>query len=208
MTAAALRLPPVLPEAPASAEALRAAVPGARVTVVGGARSGLSVARLLARRGADVFLSDHGAAEAGTAEALARDGVGSEFGGHTARALDCDWVVLSPGVPTTSDLVQTALRQRQPVYSEIEVASWFCPGPIVAVTGSNGKTTTTSLVAHVCATDGRAHVVQLQLRAGAELARRPVVGPVIKLERKYVPSGPLTVPLVYVSLTRSFKAQS
>ena len=159
MTAAALRLPPVLPEAPASAEALRAAVPGARVTVVGGARSGLSVARLLARRGADVFLSDHGAAEAGTAEALARDGVGSEFGGHTARALDCDWVVLSPGVPTTSDLVQTALRQRQPVYSEIEVASWFCPGPIVAVTGSNGKTTTTSLVAHVCATDGRAHVV-------------------------------------------------
>ncbi len=152
-------LPPVLPEVPTSAEALRAAVPGARVTVVGGARSGLSVARLLARRGATVFLTDHGAAEAGVAEALARDGVASEFGGHTARALDCDWLVVSPGVPSTTNLIQSALRQKRPVYAEIEVASWFCPGPIVAVTGSNGKTTTTTLIGHVFATAGRPHVV-------------------------------------------------
>ncbi len=159
MTVSDLHLPPVRPATPASADALRAAVPGARVTVVGGARSGLSVARLLQRHGADVFLSDHGAAEAGVAEALARDGVPSEFGGHTARALDADWLVVSPGVPSTTKLVQTALRQKVAVYSEIEVASWFCDAPIVAVTGSNGKTTTTTLVAHVFETAGRPHVV-------------------------------------------------
>lgn len=159
MTPDELHLPPVRPEAPASAEALRQSVPGARVTVVGGARSGLSVARLLARKGAAVFLSDHAPAEAGVAEALERAGVQSEFGGHTARALDADWLVLSPGVPSTAGVVQSALRQKRAVYSEIEVASWFCRGPIVAVTGSNGKTTTTSLVAHLFRTAGRPYVV-------------------------------------------------
>ena len=159
MTVSELQLPPVRPETPGSADALRQAVAGARVTVVGGARSGLSVARLLARRGADVFLTDAAPAEPGVAEALARDGVACEFGGHSARALDADWLVLSPGVPSTAALVQSALRQKRPVYAEIEVASWFCPGPIVAVTGSNGKTTTTSLIAHVFETAGRKHVV-------------------------------------------------
>ena len=159
MTRAGLFAPPVRPETEVSADALRAAVPGARVTVVGGARSGLAAARLLARRGADVFLTDAGPDAGGAAEALERAGVASEFGGHSARALDADWLVVSPGVPTTSNLVQSALRQKRPVYSEVEVASWFCRGPIVAVTGSNGKTTTTTLVAHLFKTAGRPHVV-------------------------------------------------
>ncbi len=159
MTVSELQLPPVRPDAPASADALRQSVKGARVTVVGGARSGLSVARLLQRKGADVFLTDAAPAEPGVAEALERDGVPSEFGGHTARALDADWLVLSPGVPSTAPLVQSALRQKRPVYAEIEVASWFCPGPIVAVTGSNGKTTTTTLIAHVFETAGLKHIV-------------------------------------------------
>ena len=159
MTRAGTFAPPVRPETPVSADALRASVPGARVTVVGGARSGLAAARLLARRGADVFLTDAGPDAGGVADALKRGGVASEFGGHSARALDADWLVVSPGVPTTSNLVQSALRQKRPVFSEIEVASWFCDGPIVAVTGSNGKTTTTTLIAHVLKTAGRKHVV-------------------------------------------------
>ena len=159
MSPAELHVSPVRPAVPTTAEALRQSVEGARVTVVGGARSGLAVARLLARHGARVFLTDHGPAEAGVAEGLERAGVASEFGGHTARALDADWLVLSPGVPSTASLVQSALRQRRPVYSEIEVASWFCPSPIVAVTGSNGKTTTTSLIGHLFRTAGRRVVV-------------------------------------------------
>ncbi len=159
MTPSELQIPPIRPETPTTPEALRQSVPGARVTVVGGARSGLAVARLLARRGADVFLTDHAPAEPGVAEGLTKAGIESEFGGHTARALDADWLVLSPGVPSTTNLVQSALRQKRPVYSEIEVASWFCRGPVVAVTGSNGKTTTTSLIGHLFRTAGRKYVV-------------------------------------------------
>lgn len=140
-------------------EELAAAVRGARVTVVGAQRSGVAAARLLARQGATPFLTERGPDADGSAESLARAGVQSEFGGHTARALAADVVVLSPGVPTTAPLVQQAIRQGLPVYSEIEVASWFCRGPIVAITGSNGKTTTTSLVGHLFATAGRRHVV-------------------------------------------------
>ena len=140
-------------------DALRAAVPGARVTVVGAARSGLAAARLLARHGATVFLTDAGEVAPGAAEALGEAGVAFEAGGHTRRAIDADWLVVSPGVPTEAPLVQQALRQRLAVYSEVEVASWFCQGPIVAITGSNGKTTTTSLVAYVAAQAGLPHVV-------------------------------------------------
>ena len=134
-------------------------VRGTRVTVVGGARSGLAVAKLLARHGARVFLTEQKPAEAGLAEQLDRAGVAYEFGGHTPRALDADFVAISPGVPSTVNLVQQALRSGLPVYSEIEVASWFCEGPIVAITGSNGKTTTTSLVAHVFRTAERPLIV-------------------------------------------------
>ena len=149
---------PAVTQTRRTAEAWRDLVPGARVSVVGGARSGLAVARLLARRGADVFLTDRDAAAQGVEAALDAARVGHEFGGHTARALDADLVVVSPGVPTAAPVVQSALRQQTPVVSEIEVASWYCPSPIVAVTGSNGKTTTTALLDHVLATAGRAHV--------------------------------------------------
>ena len=156
--------PPTTPTAEATApapdrDALRAAVAGARVTVVGAARSGLAVARLLARHGAAVFLTEAGPDDDARTAALAAAGVDSESGGHTRRALEADWLVVSPGVPTSAPVVQSALRQRLPVYSEVEVASWFARGPVVAITGSNGKTTTTSLVGHLFKAAGRAHVV-------------------------------------------------
>ncbi len=129
------------------------------VTVVGGARSGLAVARLLASEGARVFLTERGAPAAGMEEALKAHKVQSEFGGHTARALDADAFVVSPGVPSTAPLVVQAQRAGIPVYAEIEVASWFCRAPIVAITGTNGKTTTTSLVGYVFRQSGRETVV-------------------------------------------------
>jgi len=116
---------------------------------VGGARSGRAVARLLAEAGGEVFLTEQDAPPAGTAAALDEAGVEYEFGGHTVAALDADFFVLSPGVPTQSNIVQQALRAGLDVYSEIEAASWFCDAPIVAITGTNGKTTTTSLTGHV-----------------------------------------------------------
>lgn len=126
-----------------------------RATVVGAARSGLAAARLLAERGATVFVTEHGAGSDAARAELDEAGVAYEFGGHTDRALDADFVVVSPGVPDSAEIVQTAMERGLPLYSEIEVASWFCDSPIVAITGSNGKTTTTSLVAHVLRTAHR-----------------------------------------------------
>lgn len=120
-----------------------------RATVVGGARSGRAVARLLAEVGGTVFLTEQGPLSARTEAALEAAGVAYEWGGHTARALETEFLVLSPGVPTQSSLVQQALRAGLAVYSEVEVASWFCAAPIVAITGTNGKTTTTRLTGRV-----------------------------------------------------------
>jgi UDP-N-acetylmuramoylalanine--D-glutamate ligase len=130
-----------------------------RITVVGAARSGLAAANLLARRGASVFLTERGPPDVAISESLGAKGIRHEFDGHTNRALNADFLVLSPGVPTSADLVQEALGLSIPVYSEIEVASWLCKGPIIAVTGSNGKTTTTSLIAHAFRTANRDFVV-------------------------------------------------
>lgn len=125
------------------------------ITVIGAARSGLSVARLLARHDANVFLTDRSADTQGLTKSLAGMGIASEFGGHSERALAADWVVISPGVPTTAPLVQKAIEKGLAVYSEIEVASWFCKAPIVAITGTNGKTTTTTLTGYVFEKAGR-----------------------------------------------------
>lgn len=130
-----------------------------RVTVVGGARSGRAVAQLLAEVGANVFLTEQGPPTEGVKGTLADAGVAYEFEGHTARALDADFVVLSPGVPTQSNIAQQVRRAGLETYSEIEVASWFCEAPIVAITGTNGKTTTTSLTGHVFRTAADRDVV-------------------------------------------------
>ena len=120
-----------------------------QVTVVGGARSGRAVAMLLAEAGAEVFLTEQGPPTEGLEAALDGAGVEYEFNGHTTRAVEADFFVLSPGVPTQSNIVRQARRSGLDVYSEIEAASWFCEAPIVAITGTNGKTTTTSLAGHV-----------------------------------------------------------
>lgn len=134
-------------------------VRGKAVTVVGGARSGRSASRLLATAGARPFLTERGALAPGLEEELDDLGVSYEAGGHTDRALRADFLVVSPGVPSTASLLQRAQALGVPVYAEIEVASWFCRAPIVAVTGTNGKTTTTRLLGHIFRTAGREPVV-------------------------------------------------
>ena len=70
------------------------------------------------------------------------------------KVYDCDFMVISPGVPSNAPVVQKAMELGIKVWSEIEVASWFCKAPIIAVTGTNGKTTTTSLIGHIFKTAG------------------------------------------------------
>jgi UDP-N-acetylmuramoylalanine--D-glutamate ligase len=129
-----------------------------RFSVIGAARSGLAVARLLAGTGAHVFVSEASARPA-SEEELKRLQIPCEFDGHTARALDADVLVLSPGVPSTAQPVRDALARGMKVVSELETASWFSPGPIIAITGTNGKTTTTTLAGRMFEDAGRPAVV-------------------------------------------------
>ena len=119
-----------------------------KITILGAARSGIAAAKLLKKAGAEVFVSDAALAERKQKEASELDNAGIEYelGQHSQRAQQTELVVLSPGIPVRSDLVQSFLKRDIPVLSEIEIASWFCESPIIAVTGSNGKTTTTTLI--------------------------------------------------------------
>ena len=125
---------------------------GKKVLVVGLGKSGLAAALFLRRRGAQVTVSDIRSAEALAKDipALLEEGINVEAGGHgllTFRRQDL--IVVSPGVPLdTPELVQ-AKGFGRPVIGELELAARFLKGKILAVTGSNGKTTTTSLLGEI-----------------------------------------------------------
>jgi UDP-N-acetylmuramoylalanine--D-glutamate ligase len=122
-----------------------------RVTVIGAAKSGIAAAELAQRQGHSVFVSDAKPEEA-SASAIAHlreRGIDHEFSGHTDAALRSDLIILSPGVPPSNPLRQEAERLGIEVIGELEYASRFLNNPIVAITGTNGKTTTTALTAHV-----------------------------------------------------------
>jgi UDP-N-acetylmuramoylalanine--D-glutamate ligase len=129
------------------------------VVVVGAARSGVAAAELLARRGARVTLTDlrDAIAEAGRLEAA---GVTLELGGHRAATLAAaDLVVLSPGVPLRQPAVDPARAAGVPVIGEIELASRWLRGRIVAITGTKGKSTTTTLTGRILHEGGLAATV-------------------------------------------------
>lgn len=121
-----------------------------RLVVIGGQESGVGAARLAQQRGWEVFVSDTGSIKPHYRNILLEHGIPFEEGGHTAeRVLEADEIVKSPGVPDTASLVVAARERGIPVISEIEFAYRYCKGRIVAITGSNGKTTTTLLTHHI-----------------------------------------------------------
>jgi len=120
-------------------------VRGKRVTVAGAARSGLAAAELLARRGADVTLSE-ARADVAESETLRRLGVRFELGGHVPETFaGAELIVLSPGVPPDQPALQAARDRGVPVIAEIELASRWLKGRVIAITGTKGKSTTTAL---------------------------------------------------------------
>ena len=124
-------------------------VAGKKILVIGAGRSGVASAKFLIARGATVALNDAQPLEKWNLEALAlkEEGVGCLAGELPAWLLDqLDLVVISPGVPTKAIPVRYADRAGAEVIGEIELAARFLRGRIVAITGSNGKTTTTSLI--------------------------------------------------------------
>jgi UDP-N-acetylmuramoylalanine--D-glutamate ligase len=124
-------------------------VRGKKVLVIGAARSGIASARFLAQHGATVALNDRKPLNEWPAAALdlKNEGVGTIAGDPPGWLLDqIDLVVVSPGVPTKAIPIRYADRRGAEVIGEIELASRFLRGRIVAITGTNGKTTTTSLI--------------------------------------------------------------
>ena len=129
-------------------------VRGRRVAVVGAARSGVAAAEFLAGRGAHVTLSDLRPA-LDEAERLQALGIALELGGHqVATFTGADLVVLSPGVPPELPFLAAARANGVPVLGEVEFASRFLPGRVIAITGTKGKSTTTALTGRMLAAAG------------------------------------------------------
>jgi UDP-N-acetylmuramoylalanine--D-glutamate ligase len=129
-------------------------VEGKRVTVAGAARSGVAAAELLAVRGARVTLSDT-RTELPDSDRLRELGVELELGGHqTDTFTGADLVVISPGVPLEQPAVVAARDHGVPVIAEIELASRWLQGRVIAITGTKGKSTTTALTGRMLAAAG------------------------------------------------------
>jgi len=130
----------------------RIALSGKHVLVIGLARTGIATALFCAARGAVVAATDmRNAEELGeAAEKLREAGVRLVFGGHAPNILQGQqFVVPSPGVSADAPLLQEARALGLTIWSEVELASHFLCGKLIGITGSNGKTTTTSLVEHI-----------------------------------------------------------
>jgi len=127
-----------------------------RLVILGGGESGIGAAILGKKVGYEVFLSDGGQLKASYKQELFDNGIEFEEGQHTAeKILSASEVMKSPGIPEKNEMVKQIRAQGIPVISEIELAYRFKGNSrIVAITGSNGKSTTTALTYHICKTAG------------------------------------------------------
>jgi len=122
-----------------------------KISVIGAVRSGVSAAKLIKKLGGIPFVSDLSDEEKlkDSINELKSEGIKYEAGKHTNRVYDCDVMVVSPGVPLNSPVVIKAKEGGMKLISEVELAYQNCKGKVIAITGTNGKTTTTSLCGHV-----------------------------------------------------------
>ena len=129
-----------------------------KVLVLGLAKSGESAARLLDKLGAIVMVNDGKPFEENpAAQSLLEEGIKVVTGGHPLELLDEDfeWMVKNPGIPYNNPMVMRALEKQIPVITEVELAYLISDAPIIGITGSNGKTTTTTMIAEVLTAGGQ-----------------------------------------------------
>lgn len=121
-----------------------------KITILGGGESGFGAAYLAKKKGFEVFLSDKGILKEDYKNLLITSEIEFEEGSHDEeRILDSDCIVKSPGIPEKVEILQKARAKGIEIISEIEFGYRFTDAKIIAITGSNGKTTTTSLVYHI-----------------------------------------------------------
>ena len=126
-----------------------------KIIILGGGESGVGAALLAKKKGMEVFLSDKGSIKDSYKKQLEDAEIEFEEGSHDEeRILSADWVIKSPGIPKKADLIKKIKEKGIRLSSEIEFASEFTDAKIIAITGSNGKTTTTSLIYHILKNTG------------------------------------------------------
>ena len=126
-----------------------------RIVILGGGESGTGAAVLAKKQGFDVFLSDKGKLGKDYAEMLRKWDIPFEEGGHSEELiLNADEVIKSPGIPNSAPLIQKLTSQGTHIISEIEFAGRYDRARRICITGSNGKTTTTSLIYHLLSQAG------------------------------------------------------
>jgi len=122
-----------------------------KITIIGAVRSGVGAAKLIKKVGGIPFVSDM-ADEIHLkdfVDELKEENIKFETGGHSERVYDCELMVVSPGVPNDAPVLNAARTNHISLISEVELSYQYCKGNIIAITGTNGKTTTTSLCGHV-----------------------------------------------------------
>ena len=125
-----------------------------RLVILGGGESGVGTALLATAKGYEVFVSDKAEIKKKYKDVLIHHEIKWEEKQHTvSKILDADMVMKSPGIPNKVALVQQIIEAKIPIVSEIEFASAFTDATLVAITGSNGKTTTASLAHHILKQD-------------------------------------------------------
>ena len=118
-----------------------------KIVILGAGESGTGAAILAKEKGFEVFVSDMGEIKAPYRALLDQNGIAWEDGQHTeTRILEADEVIKSPGIPLNAPLIQKLQAQGTPIISEIEFAARYTNAKMICITGSNGKTTTTSLI--------------------------------------------------------------
>src|ERR1043165_796216 len=127
-----------------------------KLVILGGGESGVGAALLAIQKGLEVFVSDESSLKEKYRNELLAAGIEFEEGGHNEeKILKADEIVKSPGIPEKNDMMKKVRAKGIPVISEVELAYRFKGNSrIVAITGSNGKTTTTALIHHICKTAG------------------------------------------------------
>ena len=121
-----------------------------RIVVLGAAESGVGAAVLAKKEGFDVFVSDMSKIKDKYKQMLDERGISWEEGQHTEELiLSANEIVKSPGIPDTAPMVSKAIQAGIPIISEIEFAGRYTTSKMICITGSNGKTTTTSLIYHI-----------------------------------------------------------
>jgi len=170
---------------------------GKKVTVVGMERSGVAAAKLLLENGAEVTVTDikqENELQSRKEELLALGKIKLEFGGHSEETLlEAGLIVVSPGVDTEKPLFVKAQEKGIEIIGELELASLFFKGELVAITGTKGKTTTTTLIGEILKKAGRETVV------GGNIGK-PLTG--------FVRNGADDTGTVYVAEVSSFQLET